>query len=79
MAGKHFQPLQYALVVRDATGDKINGTGSSYGLADTRKFARSILRLMPQALFIDIHPYQDGLCSKDAVETVHREESDGQI
>ncbi len=77
MAGKHFQPLQYALVVRDDRGDKINSTGSSYDLAGTRRFARSILRLMPQALFIDIHPYQDGLCSKDAVETVPREDSDG--
>ncbi len=78
MATKHFQPLQYALVVRDATGDKINSTGSSYDLDGTRRFARSILRLIPRALFIDIHPYQDGLCSKEATETVHREASDGQ-
>ncbi len=78
MKSAPFQPLQYALLLRDATGAKINSTGSSYDLDGTRRFAKSILRLMPQALFIDIHPYQDGLCSKDAVETVPREERDGQ-
>ncbi len=77
MAGKPFQPLQYALVVRDATGEKINGTGSAYDLDGTRRFASSLLRSMPSALFIDIHPFINGMCHENAVETVPREDSDG--
>ncbi|HYU72386.1 MAG TPA: hypothetical protein VEL31_06870 [Ktedonobacteraceae bacterium] len=68
-----FQPLQYALVVRDSTGAKINGTGSSYGLDQTCRFAESLLRVMPHALWIDIHPFTDGVCSEIPVTSVRRE------
>ncbi len=78
MKGSHFQPLHYALILRDATGAKINGTGSAYDLDGTRRFASSLLRTMPSVLFIDIHPFINGICHENAVETVHREGCNGQ-
>ena len=58
-----FQSLQYALMVRDATGAKLSGTGSSYDLDQTCQFAESLLRVMPHALWIDIRSFTDGVCS----------------
>ncbi len=71
--GISFQPLQYTLIIRDATGAKITGTGSIYDLEKTRTFAASIFQVNQRAAFIDIHPYvQNGLYTDTALETVHR-------
>jgi hypothetical protein len=71
--GRHFQPLQYALIIRDATGAKITGTGSTYDLEGTRALAASVFRVNRRATFVDIHPYIEGGSYTDAAqETVHR-------
>jgi hypothetical protein len=53
-------PTQYTLILRDQAGQKINGTGSQHDLEGTRTFAESILRLVQEAAYIDIHAYSDG-------------------
>ncbi len=71
--GISFQAFQYTLIIRDATGAKITGTGSIYDLEKTRTFAASIFRVSQRAAFVDIHPYvQDGSYADTALETIHR-------
>ncbi len=71
--GRHFQPLQYTLIIRDATGAKITGTGSIYDLEGTRTFAASVFRVNRRAAFVDIHPYIEGSSyTGAALETIHR-------
>lgn len=70
-----FQPLQFALILRNQAGDKINGTGSSYDLEATRTFASMLLQMMPETLFIDIHAYSNGVCVSTPVDTVQRKEA----
>lgn len=68
------QAAQYALIVRSANGEKINGTGCPGGLENARKIAADTLRLTPAAAFVDIHPFVSGehWSKSQVLETVHR-------
>lgn len=65
----------YALIVRDADGQKINGTGCPGALPAAQRMADAILRLMPTAASIDIHPHVSSQHWSETkpIETVQRE------
>lgn len=69
---QQFQPLQYTLIIRDATGAKLTGTGSIYDLEGTRTFVTSVFRVNRRAAFVDIHSYiEGGSYTGRALETIH--------
>lgn len=55
--GKRFVSINYTLIIRNAAGDHLNGTVSPHDIAKTRKFAQSLLRLLPEAASVDIHVF----------------------
>jgi hypothetical protein len=65
----------YALILRDANGQKINGTGCPRALPSACKMAADILRLMPVAASIDIHTHVSSQhwSKTKPIETIHRE------
>ncbi|MBO0777236.1 MAG: hypothetical protein J2P37_00210 [Ktedonobacteraceae bacterium] len=60
--GKGSKPIRYALIVRDADGDQLNGTTSTQAIEGTRRMARQILRMLPGAAFVDVYHYDHQAC-----------------
>ena len=60
MPKSSFQSAGYALLIYDADGQKLNGTGVPGDLGHAKSQAYSILRLMPQAAYIDVKPLVKG-------------------
>ena len=69
-------PVRYALIVRNADGEKVGNTGSIRDEAGTRRLAHEMMRLIPAAAFVDIYDWRPGLDLSAAQprETVQREE-----
>lgn len=65
----------YALIIRGADGQKINGTCYPGALPGAQRFADAILRLTPAAASIDIHPHVSSQHWSETkpIETVQRE------
>lgn len=55
-----FQPIEYALLVYAADGRKLNGTGMPGDLGHAKSQAYAVLRLMPQAAYVDVKPFERG-------------------
>src|SRR5690242_1197246 len=73
---QQFQPVQFALLIHDGTGAKIGGTGSQHDLDGTRRLAESILRTMPLAMTVQIHPWIDDTYAASCTEVVCRSVSE---
>ena len=54
---RHFAPTTHTLILRNADGEKINGTGSTGDLEHTKSFAQHILRTVPHVAYIDVYAY----------------------
>jgi hypothetical protein len=54
---QQFAPTTHTLILRNADGEKINGTGSTGDLEHTRSFAQKILRTVPHVAYIDVYAY----------------------
>lgn len=55
-----FQSAAYALLIYNKDGQKLDGTGTLGDLGHAKSQAYSILRLMPQAEYIDVKPFVKG-------------------
>ena len=63
----------FALIVRNADGQRINGTVSTGDQAGAITSARSILRQLAAAASVDVYLYGVNLEISDPVESVYRE------
>jgi hypothetical protein len=75
MKKSKFQTTTYALLMYAANGHKITGTGSPGDLEHAKSQAHSLLRLNPQAAYVDVKPFVKGqdLAQVDALARIEQE------
>jgi hypothetical protein len=66
---------RYRLIVKDATGRKINGTSSPRDLDGTRRMAVSVLRMDRRAASVEILPIDPAVKFERVVVTLDSEEA----